>query len=91
MDHVLNLSVQSILRCLQADMEEYLERDEDGLAIDAKELGKHEEADVAAIFRVAQGIVAKIRLSNLLWEALQHQCQARRITVKRPILDVRTQ
>lgn len=90
MAHVLNLSAQAILRWLCADLDEYLEADEECLAIDEEEQGGHEEADVAAIFRVARRIVAKIRRSNILWESLQRQCHARGVPALRPILDVRT-
>jgi hypothetical protein len=97
----MNLSAQQILSELDKDTDPI---NEDALArdntveenntppINPNNIDPAEECDaaVAKIFRVARKIIAKIRKSNLLTEALEDQCRRMGMLVLKLVLDVRT-
>jgi hypothetical protein len=101
MAHALNLAAQAVLKIIEADDEPIVEKDlsEDETWEEDTELYAADSEDaseplgdaaVAAIFRVVRKITAKIRTSNVLWEALKVQLTAKGLDILRPLLDVRT-
>ena len=85
MGHVINLAVQTLLKMLKTtatDNEAKLADEDEG-----DSLNKKETHLCQASFK-ARKIIAKIRASTRLWEALQAQSLAARISAKRPILDM---
>jgi hypothetical protein len=100
MAHAMNLSAQKILSVLDKDTDPI---NEEALARDrtiehtpntppANDFDPTEECDaaVAKIFRIARKIIAKIRKSNLLTEALEDILKKKCMPVLKLILDVRT-
>ena len=84
--HVLNLAAQTVLKTLRSEAEV---REVD-LASDEQNDGRdNNEVGPATTLHKLRQIVAKIRSSNLLWEALQEDAQRKQVNWLVPVLDVR--
>jgi len=84
--HVLNLAAQTVLKTLRSEAEQ---REVDLASDDCDDSGHNNEVDPATSLRKLRQIVAKVRSSNILWEALQEDVQRKRLAWLVPILDVR--
>lgn len=86
MGHVINLAVQTLLNVLRATAI----ANEAQLVDEEATIDNNDSQDIqlqSASYK-ARKIIAKVRASNRLWEALQAQSLAARIPLKRPILDM---
>ena len=82
MAHVINLAAQTVLETLKANCnvsELYL--------AESNEIST--KTDIGSSLKIARCIVAKIRSSKILWEALKNQASAENIKPLRPLLDMK--
>lgn len=84
--HVLNLTAQTVLKTRRSEAEE---REVDLASAECDDSIHNKGVDPATTLRKLRQIVAKVRSSNLLWEALQEDVQRRRLNCLVLILDVR--
>jgi len=84
--HVLNLAAPTVLKTLRSEAEE---REVHLASDDCDDSGHNNEVDPATSLRKLRQIVAKVRSSNILWEALQENVQRKRLDWLVPILDIR--
>jgi hypothetical protein len=95
MAHVINLAAQAILRNLHAEAPEDGIPEGDAQDIPPAPFRRHsQQAPTArapgAILTIVRQVFTKVRLSNLLLEALEAQCNAKKIAFLHPIKDVKT-
>jgi hypothetical protein len=100
MAHVINLAAQMILKTLKATAPE----DESGFAADSDQPpptkrntsrssnSQHEQSGPAPAetLLIVRQVFTKIRASNLLWEALDGQCQRLKLSFLQPKIDTKT-
>ena len=79
--HVLNLAAQTVMKTLKSEAAEA----EVDLAKDSEKEG---DIDPATTLQKLRKVIAKIRSSNLLWEALQTEAAAVKMDWLTPVLDV---
>lgn len=93
MGHIINLAVQVLLKTLRvtvhANVTQLADKSEDdNEALEEAEERIVDSTKVSKASLKGRRIIAKIRYSNQLWEALQAQSLAAKISPKRPILDM---
>ena len=81
--HVLNLAAQTVLTTLKSEA-----RDPEVVLEGWEEQGNDAVGPAATLSRLRR-VIAKIRSSTLLWEALKTEAQAVKLVWLAPILDVR--
>lgn len=84
MAHVINLSAQRILKSLKSEA-----LIPEGILAEAEAGASTSENSPSCILKMARKIASKIRAFNLLWEALEAQCIAVKITAKKILLDMK--
>jgi len=83
--HVVNLAAQTVQKRLRSEAEE---REVDLASDDCDDSGHNNEVHPATSLGKLRQIVAKVRSSNILWEAIQEDVQRKRLDWLVPILDV---
>ena len=83
MGHVINLAVQILLKVLKTTA-----ADNEAKLADEDEEGSSKDTQLSQASFKARKIIAKVRASTHLWEALQAQALAARIPSRRPIIDM---
>ena len=83
MGHVINLAVQTLLKALRVTA-----LDNEAHLVDEDDTNLTDRSQIYAASYKSRKIIAKIRSSHRLWESLEAQSQAARISPKRPILDM---
>jgi hypothetical protein len=102
MAHVINLAAQMILKTLKATAPDDesgfdAELDTDETITLTRNAAPHSQATQSGgspapreTLLTVRKIFTKIRASNLLWEALEGQCQRLKVSILQPIMDTKT-
>lgn len=83
MAHIINLAAQKILSTMAADAVE------EEIDLANAEEWEEEELSPGAVLKKVRRVVAKVRASTKLWEALEQEIQVVGLRHNRPILDMR--